>query len=306
MATSPLGPGAISLRDFIEAVGSADTAHGAVSTAAVAGGLGSSLLLMVAALPQTRSDSVADRATLAEAAAALTALRQQLIETIETETAVKIFTARNMPQASAAQRSERQEAIQLALRASAEVPLEIMRLCAQGLELAAAVASHGTRAASADLQLGVALLHAGFDGARSNLDGKLSSFIDAAYITSIVDEIGRLTGEATASTRAAESLLKAPPALSVGEVGRPLDVRSRILKTTALAAVAGAMWTQMPQLSLRLRRLSLRCCGTRPDAWRRRSPDRLYLECLECGRQTPGWLTKSHPVHRSGGPSAGA
>jgi formiminotetrahydrofolate cyclodeaminase len=64
MATSPLDPGETSLRDFIEAVGSADAPHGAVSTAAVAGGLGSSLLLMVAALPQTRSDSVADRAKL--------------------------------------------------------------------------------------------------------------------------------------------------------------------------------------------------------------------------------------------------
>ena len=105
MARSPLGPSDISLRDFIEAIGSADAVHGAVSTAAVAGSLGNSLLLMVVALPQTRSDSVADRAKLVEAAAALTSLRQQLIETIETETAVKLFTARNMPQASAAQRS---------------------------------------------------------------------------------------------------------------------------------------------------------------------------------------------------------
>jgi len=74
---------------------------------------------MVAALPQTRSDSVADRAKLMEAAAALTGLRQELIETIETETAGKLFTARNMPQASASQRSERQGAIQLAF-----VPLQ--------------------------------------------------------------------------------------------------------------------------------------------------------------------------------------
>ncbi|HEU4891715.1 MAG TPA: cyclodeaminase/cyclohydrolase family protein [Vicinamibacterales bacterium] len=212
MPTSPLGPGDISLRDFIEGIGSADAVHGAVSTAAVAGGLGSSLLLMVAALPQTRSDFVSDQAKLVEAAAALTGLRQQLIETIETETAVKLFTARNMPQVSAAQRSERQDAIQLALRASADVPLEVMRLCAQGLELAATVAAHGARAASADVQLAMALLQAGFDGARSNLERKLSSFIDAAYITSIVDEIGCLSGETKASTRAAESCLKALPA----------------------------------------------------------------------------------------------
>ena len=58
----------------------------------------------------------------------------------------------------------------------------------------------------------MALLQAGFDGARSNLEGKLSSFIDAAYVRSMVDEIGHLTDETTASTRAAESLLKAPSA----------------------------------------------------------------------------------------------
>src|SRR6187397_2449949 len=212
MATSPLGPGDISLRDFIEAIGSAETAHGAVSTAAVAGGLGSGLLLMVAALPQTRSDSVADRAKLVEAATALTDVQRQLIETIETETAVKLFSARSMPQASDAQRSERLAAIQLALRASADVPLEVMRLCAQGLELAATVAAHGARAVAADVQLGVALLQAGFDGARSNLEAKLSSFSDAGYVTSLADEIVRLTDETTVSTRAAESLLKALPA----------------------------------------------------------------------------------------------
>ena len=212
MATSPLGLGDISLRDFIEAVGSAETAHGAVSTAAVAGGLGSALLLLVAALPQTRSDSVADRAKLVEAATALTSVQRQLIETIETETAVKLFTARSMPQASDAQRSERLAAIQLALRASADVPLEVMRLCAQGLDLAATIAKHGARAASADVQLGVALLRAGFDGARSNLERKVSSFTEAAYVTSVAEEIIRLTGETTDSTRAAELLLKALPA----------------------------------------------------------------------------------------------
>src|SRR4029453_3539928 len=212
MATNLLGPGDISLRDFIEAVGSAETAHGTVSTAAVAGGLGSGLFLMVAGLPQTRSDSVAVRAKLLEAATALTGVQRQLIETIETETAVKLFTARSMPQATDTQRSERLAAIQLALRASADVPLEVMRLCAEGLDLAATIAKHGARAASADVQLGVALLQAGFDGARSNLEGKLSSFTDAAYVTSVADEIVRLTSETSASTRTTESLLKPLPA----------------------------------------------------------------------------------------------
>ena len=64
-------------------------------------------------------------------------------------------------------------------------------------------------------------------------------------------------------------------------------MRSRILKTTVLAAIARAMWTQVPQIALRLRRLSLKCWSMGHDDWIRRTPDRLYLECFECGRETP-------------------
>jgi len=117
-----------------------------------------------------------------------------------------------MPQAHAAQRSERQAAIQLALRAAADVPREVMRLCAEGLALAATVAAHGARTASGDVQFGVALLQAAFDGARFNLEGTLNSFLDAGYTASIVDEIGRLTSQTTASTHAAHSSLKTPRA----------------------------------------------------------------------------------------------
>jgi formiminotetrahydrofolate cyclodeaminase len=212
MAKHPGASGDPSLREFIAAVGSAEGAHGAVSAAAVAGGLGSSLLLMVALLPQTRFDSLADRTILIEAAAALGGVQQQLIETIETDTAVKLFTARNMPQADDTQRSERQAAIQLALRASADVPLEVMRLCARGLELAVTVAGHCARAAAADVHLGVALLQAGFSGVRANLEHRLSSFTDASYVALVVDEIQRLSEETTRAARAAESLMTVPPA----------------------------------------------------------------------------------------------
>jgi formiminotetrahydrofolate cyclodeaminase len=208
-------PGAvtdISLRDFIAAVASAEEAHGAVSAAAVAGGLGASLLLMVAGLPQTRTGSPAERTKLLEAATALGGVQQQLMETMETETAVKLFAARNMPQASAAQRSERQAAIQIALRAAADVPREVMRLCASGLKHAQTVAAHSSRAASPDAQLGVALLYAGFSGARANLEGKISSLTNTEYITSLVDEIARLSEEAGAATHAADESLQVPPA----------------------------------------------------------------------------------------------
>ena len=205
-------PGSTSIRDFLSAVAAAEEPHGAVSVAAVTGGLGTSLLHMAAALPQTRSDSVDDRMRLLEAAVALSEVQEQLLETVETETAVRIFAARNMPQADASQRSERQAAIQIALRAAADVPVEVMRLCARGLTHAQTVAAHSSRAASADVELAIELLRSAFSGARSNLEGKMSSLTDAKHIASLADEIARLSQEEADAARAAAAFLRVPPA----------------------------------------------------------------------------------------------
>ena len=204
--------GEASIRDFLTALASAEAAYGAVSASAAAAAIGTSLLLMVAALPKTRSDSIDDREALVGVGTALHEVQEQLIETIETETALKVFAARNLPQTSVKQRSEREAAIQLALRAAADVPLEVMRLCALGLKHAQAVAEHGCRAASSDVELAAVLLRVGFTGARSSLEGKLSSLTDLPYTKAVVDEIARLSDEATTAARAAELLVQAPPA----------------------------------------------------------------------------------------------
>jgi formiminotetrahydrofolate cyclodeaminase len=201
-----------SLREFLAALSSAESAHGAVSVAAVAGGLGTSLLLMVAAHPKTRSDSATDRTALISASTALADVQEQLLETIETETVVKIYAARNMPQGSTTQRTERDAALQLSLRAAADVPLEVIRLCALGLQHARTVAKHCTRAAAAEVELGVTLLRAGFSGARSNLEMRLSSLTDVLYTTAIIEETARLSEEVTTAVNAAEASVRVPPA----------------------------------------------------------------------------------------------
>ena len=212
MAKTPRFPTDISLREFITAVGSADDAHGTVSAAGVAASVGASLLLRVAALPHTASKSAHDSTIAIDASMALTEIQQQLMETVETETAVKIFAARNMPQQSDTQRTDRHVALQLALRAAADVPLEVMRLCARGLRLAEALAARCPRRAAADLHLGAALLHAAFSGARANLEGKLTSLTDPSYLASVVDQIARLSEEAATAARTAESSGRIPPA----------------------------------------------------------------------------------------------
>jgi len=206
----PRAPRDISIEGFLAALASTDETHGAVSASAMAAGMGTALLLRVASFPQTKTDSVEDRMLLLVAASALGAVREQLIETIETDTAVRLYAARNMPRASATQRTRRDAAIELALQAAADVPLEVMRLCRLALTHAQTVAERGCRAAASDTALAIALLLSGFGGARANLETRLSSLTDVTYTAAVVDDIARLTNETTAAARAAELLVQAP------------------------------------------------------------------------------------------------
>ena len=211
MADSPT-PSDAPIREFMTALASADSSNSAVSAAAVAGAMGASLLLKVTALPTTRSDSLDERTALLRAGAALGDVQEQLIEAVETESLVKLFAARNMPQASQTERARRQAAIQLALRAAADVPLEVIRLCTLGLTHAETVAASSCRAAGTDVELAVALLRVGLTGARSNLEARLGSLTDVVYVKMVVEQIAYLSEEAMTAARAAELSVKPPPA----------------------------------------------------------------------------------------------
>ena len=200
-----------SIPEFLAALASPEDTHGALAAAAVAGAMGASLLQMVATLPHTLPHADDELTALVRAAAALGRVQEELLETIETETAVKLFAARNMPQVSKAERAERESAIQLALRAAADVPLEIMRLCGRALQDAETVAGHSPRAASTDVELAVTLLETAFSAARSSLEAKLPILTDAVHVTAIGEQIARLSHDTAAAADAARSFVNVPP-----------------------------------------------------------------------------------------------
>lgn len=201
-----------SLRDFLASLASAEAPQDAVTAAGVAAGMGTSLLQFVSTLPKTRSDSLDERQALSAAATTLGEIQEQLLEAVDTETAVKVFAARQMPGGTATERTAREAAMQLALRTAADVPLEVMRLSTQALVQAHIVATHSLRARAADVELAVALIRAAFDGARSNLEAKLSSLTDVVYVERVVEDIARLSDEAVKTVRAIEGVVKRPSA----------------------------------------------------------------------------------------------
>jgi methenyltetrahydrofolate cyclohydrolase len=202
--------GNASLSEFLTALVSAPPAQGALSAAAAASAMGTSLLLNVALLPTTRSESADERTALAAEAVILGDIRAKLV-VVATQTAVKAFP-RKLPQTGQTERLTRDAAIQLVLRAAADAPLEVIRLSAAGLKRARTVAAYSCRAARSDVELAIALLRVGLSGARANLEGKLSSLTDAEYTRAVVEEVAHLGEEALTAATDAESSVQPPPA----------------------------------------------------------------------------------------------
>ena len=200
-----------SVRDLLGAFSSSDPTPGGGSAAALASAVGASLLMMVAGLPKTRGGTDDDRAALASAAGALAGIRRQLTAAIEADTAAydRVVAAYQLPKGSAEEQAARKSAIQSALRAATDVPLDVVRLAAAALAQGTTVAAHGHRPAASDVGVAVALLRAGLRGAQLNIEINVGSVSDAAYVDAVKIETGRLSGGAALAADEADALLRA-------------------------------------------------------------------------------------------------
>jgi methenyltetrahydrofolate cyclohydrolase len=194
------------LRDVVLAFSAADPTPGGGSASALASTVGASLLMMVASLPRTRSGSDDDRAALGVAAGTLAGVRQQLLDAIDADAAAydQVISAVRLPKSSPAEQAARRRAMEGALARATEVPLAVMRGSLLALRHAEAVAAHGHRAAASDVGTAVALLRAGFEGARLNVRINLDQLADRAYADRVTSEFERLGQDAASAIAALE------------------------------------------------------------------------------------------------------
>ena len=200
------------LADLLAAFSSPDPTPGGGSAAALTSALGASLLMMVAALPKTRNGSDEDRTALAAVQQDLSLIRERLAAAIDGDTAAYngVVAAYKRPKASAEEQTARKEAIEQALRAATDVPLDVMRQSLRALEVATIVARHGYRSASSDVGVAIAMLRAGATGAHLNVGINLESIADAGYRTAIGDEARDLIERAATAAQRGSDLLREP------------------------------------------------------------------------------------------------
>lgn len=195
--------------DLLDAFASNEPVPGGGSAAALAGAMGVSLLLMVAGLAKTRTGAPEEAADLAEASARLRPLRDELLSLVDSDSAAyqSVVAAMRLPKDSEAQKQARRAAIQEAMRAATEVPLQTMRVCQQALRGALVVAAAGNANASSDTGVAVELLVAAVRGASMNVDVNLKSLADAAFAARAAEERAELEAEAVADAERARDRL---------------------------------------------------------------------------------------------------
>ena len=188
-------PSTASVSDLLAALRSPEPTPGGGSASALAGAVGASLLVMVAGLPKTRAASASEAERLQDAGIRCSALAVRLEALIDDDSAAyeRVVDAFRLPKATDEEKTARTAAIQRALGAATEAPLQVMRHCAEALEAAAAVEALGNPNASSDVQVAVALLKAALQGAQANVEVNLGSLKDGEYVARVRDEVARLS-----------------------------------------------------------------------------------------------------------------
>ncbi|MBM3818161.1 MAG: cyclodeaminase/cyclohydrolase family protein [Acidimicrobiia bacterium] len=195
--------------DLLDAFASNEPVPGGGSASALAAAIGASLLIMVAGLPKTKRGAPEEAADLSEASARLRPLRDELMSLVDDDSdAYKaVVSATRLPKATDAEKQARRAAIDTAMRAATETPLETMRVCQQAMRGATIVAAAGNPNAASDTGVAVELLLAALRGAALNIAVNLKGLSDTSFAARVSEEARQLEADATADAARARELL---------------------------------------------------------------------------------------------------
>lgn len=183
------------LRDVLDAVASPVPTPGGGTASAIAAAFGAALLAMVSGLPSKRATTDAERAALIACARPAKVAKDHLLSLADQDSHAyeQVVLAFRLPKATDHEKAARHRAVQQALRGATDVPLNVMRCCADALKVAPEVARLGNRSAASDVSVAVELLVAGCRGADLNVRTNLDQIEDEPYRRNAREETERLT-----------------------------------------------------------------------------------------------------------------
>lgn len=188
----------LSVRGFVELLGSRTPAPGGGSASALVASLGAALGAMVGWMTYGKRKFEAKDPVMRQLIPPLHQAMLELIPMIDADTRAfnDYMTALGLPKDSPERAAARHAAMQAGLQKAIEVPLRTMHLADRCWEPLLDMAAHGNLASRSDLEVGAKCLEAGIWGAGKNVLINLDPIDDANFKERVLAESRALTARA--------------------------------------------------------------------------------------------------------------
>ena len=183
-ASSKEGPLAATARPFLDAVAAPTATPGGGSVSACAGALAAALGQMVVGLSRNKKSQVKFVEQLSDALENCRVTGDTLAKAIDQDAHAfeNVMAAYKLPQGVPQEMRARDEAIQTATRAAANVPLEVAELCVALFEQLGQLQGIAPASMRSDLQVARLMATAGARGALANVEINLESLQDKEFV----------------------------------------------------------------------------------------------------------------------------
>ncbi len=198
----------MSVRGFVELLGSRTPAPGGGSASALVAAMGAALGAMVGWMTYGRRKFEAEDPVMRRLIPPLHEGMKDLLPMIDRDTRAfdAYLAAAGMPKDTAEEKAARHAAMQVGLKAAVQVPLEVMRTADRCWEPMTEMAAHGNPASRSDLEVGAKALEAGIWGAFRNVATNLPGIDDEAFRKATAEEAEAIAARAA---RMRDEVLKA-------------------------------------------------------------------------------------------------
>ncbi|MGQ9523808.1 MAG: cyclodeaminase/cyclohydrolase family protein [Armatimonadota bacterium] len=199
-----------SVASFLDELASTAPAPGGGAASALVGAVGAALVSMVCGLTLASDKYKDSESVLRPIFERADNLRAELLKLAEDDANAfgKVSTAMKMPRATQEQKAARTAALQASLKDACDVPLRIMRACAETLALCEPAAVHGTPHAVSDIGVAVHCASAALRGAEMNVAVNLSLIKDSAYVETARAQADELLFQCQSRTDAVLAIVK--------------------------------------------------------------------------------------------------
>ncbi|RPI06897.1 MAG: methenyltetrahydrofolate cyclohydrolase [Ignavibacteriae bacterium] len=173
----------LSVNEFLNETASSSPAPGGGSVSALAAALGAALTSMVCRLTIGKKKYAGVQAVLEGVLKQSEILRRKFESLIDEDTAAfeKVMAAYGLPKESEEQKLNRAAAIQEATKTATIVPLNLMELCLEGIDLVRIIAEQGNQNSISDAGVAALMIQAAGEGAALNVKINLGSIQDSHF-----------------------------------------------------------------------------------------------------------------------------